>query len=117
MHCRFWPQENALDPSHASYVHNRVISRREDAAPMRMRLSSEVDAQRGFELAHGGYSQSQQAGGMRARRWFVPPCTIRRAAALRLWRAAPALQPPRRGTSCLASCKRARTNRRRSCHP
>ena len=78
-------QENALDPSHASYVHNRVISRREDAAPMRMRLSSEVDPQRGFELEHGGYSRSQQEGGMRAKRWFVPPCTIRCAEMWLVW--------------------------------
>jgi phenylpropionate dioxygenase-like ring-hydroxylating dioxygenase large terminal subunit len=70
-------QENALDPSHASYVHHGVISRRQDAAPMRMRLSGDIDAQRGFQLAHGGYSRPQQEGGMRARRWFIPPCTIR----------------------------------------
>ncbi|CAK0784783.1 hypothetical protein CVIRNUC_007987 [Coccomyxa viridis] len=69
--------ENALDPSHASYVHNLVISKRQDAAPMQMALSGEIDAQQGFILEHGGYSKSQQEGNMKAKRYFIPPCTIR----------------------------------------
>ena len=70
-------QENALDPSHASYVHNLVISKRQDAAPMQMALSGDIDAQQGFILEHGGYSKSQQEGNMKAKRYFIPPCTIR----------------------------------------
>ena len=68
-----------MDPSHASYVHNRVISNREDAAPMRMRLSGKVDPKQGFEVEHGGYARGQQKDNMKAKRWFIPPCTIRYA--------------------------------------
>ena len=75
--CGHAVQENALDPSHASYVHNLVISKRQDAAPMQMALSGEIDAQQGFILEHGGYSKSQQEGNMKAKRYFIPPCTIR----------------------------------------
>ena len=75
--CEHGAQENALDPSHASYVHNLVISKRQDAAPMQMALSGEIDAQQGFILEHGGYSKSQQEGSMKAKRYFIPPCTIR----------------------------------------
>ncbi len=75
--CEHAAQENALDPSHASYVHNLVISKRQDAAPMQMALSGEIDAQQGFILEHGGYSKSQQEGNMKAKRYFIPPCTIR----------------------------------------
>ncbi|BDA48006.1 Protein TIC 55, chloroplastic [Coccomyxa sp. Obi] len=69
--------ENALDPSHASYVHNLVISKREDAAPMQMQLSGDIDPQKGFILEHGGYSKSQQENNLKAKRYFIPPCTIR----------------------------------------
>ena len=58
-------------------LHVQVISKRQDAAPMQMRLSSDIDAQQGFTLDHGGYSRSQQEGDMKARRYFIPPCTIR----------------------------------------
>ena len=75
-------QENALDPSHASYVHNLVISKRQDAAPMHMALSGDIDAQQGFTLEHGGYSKSQQEGNMKAKRYFIPPCTIRCASSV-----------------------------------
>lgn len=66
-----------MDPSHASYVHNRVISNREDAAPMRMHLSGKVDPNKGFQVEHGGYAVGQQKDNMKAKRWFIPPCTIR----------------------------------------
>jgi len=54
-----------------------VTSKREDAAPMQMKLSGEIDAQKGFIIEHGGYSKSQQEGNMKAKRYFIPPCTIR----------------------------------------
>lgn len=44
---------------------------------MQMKLSSEIDAQAGFQLEHGGYSKSQQEGNMKAKRYYIPPCTIR----------------------------------------
>ena len=44
---------------------------------MQMKLSSEIDAQQGFVLEHGGYSKSQQQGNMKAKRYYIPPCTIR----------------------------------------
>jgi hypothetical protein len=46
---------------------------------MQMKLHGPIDPQRGFQLEHTGYSRSQQANGMKAKRWFIPPCTIRRA--------------------------------------
>ncbi|EIE27337.1 hypothetical protein COCSUDRAFT_39040 [Coccomyxa subellipsoidea C-169] len=54
-----------------------VISKREDAAPMQMKLASDIDPQKGFVLEHGGYSKSQQKNNMKAKRYYVPPCTIR----------------------------------------
>lgn len=44
---------------------------------MQMKLSGEIDAQKGFIIEHGGYSKSQQEGNMKAKRYFIPPCTIR----------------------------------------
>ena len=61
----------------AQHTHVQVISKRQDAAPMQMKLSSDIDAQQGFILDHGGYSKSQQEGNMKAKRYFIPPCTIR----------------------------------------
>ena len=58
-------------------MHLQVISKREDAAPMQMKLSGEIDAHKGFIMEHGGYSKSQQEGNMKAKRYFIPPCTIR----------------------------------------
>lgn len=55
----------------------QVISKRQDAAPMQMKLSGDIDAQQGFTLEHGGYSKSQQEGNMKAKRYYIPPCTIR----------------------------------------
>ena len=44
---------------------------------MQMKLSSDITAQQGFTLDHGGYSKSQQEGNMKAKRYYIPPCTIR----------------------------------------
>ena len=44
---------------------------------MQMKLSGDIDAQQGFTLEHGGYSKSQQEGNMKAKRYYIPPCTIR----------------------------------------
>ncbi len=55
----------------------QVISKREDAAPMQMQLAGEIDPQKGFILEHGGYSKSQQENNLKAKRYFIPPCTIR----------------------------------------
>ncbi len=44
---------------------------------MQMKLASDIDPQKGFVLEHGGYSKSQQKNNMKAKRYYVPPCTIR----------------------------------------
>lgn len=83
-----WPVmvENALDPSHAPFLHEGLLDSRKGAAPMTMsRVNDGIwppQAASGFQLRHGGYTQEQQEEGMRAERDFVPPCTIRCAS---LW--------------------------------
>ena len=73
--------ENALDPSHAPYLHEGLLGTRQSAAPMQMSLINEgvwpPAAASGFQLHHSGYIDSQQEDGMRAVRTFQPPCTIR----------------------------------------
>lgn len=51
---------------------------------MQMKLASDIDPQKGFTLEHGGYSKSQQKNNMKAKRYFIPPCTIRYDALPRL---------------------------------
>lgn len=77
-----WPiaAENALDPSHAPFLHEGLLGSRLAAAPMRMSLQSEGHwpplAEEGFVLHHSGYLASQQADRMAAVRSFKPPCNI-----------------------------------------
>jgi hypothetical protein len=52
---------------------------------MQMKLASDIDSQKGFTLEHGGYSKSQQKNNMKAKRYFIPPCTIRYDALSRLY--------------------------------
>ena len=58
---------------------------------MHMKLSGDIDAQQGFTLEHGGYSKSQQEGNMKAKRYYIPPCTIRLASLPCVPLAAPSL--------------------------
>ena len=78
-----WPVmvENALDPSHAPFLHEGLLDSRKEAAPMQMSRMSDGHwpplAASGFQLHHGGYTQTQQEDGMQAHRVFQPPCTVR----------------------------------------
>ncbi|KAK9803840.1 hypothetical protein WJX73_006016 [Symbiochloris irregularis] len=78
-----WPVmvENALDPSHAPFLHEGLLDSRRGAAPMSMSRVSDghwpPQAAAGFKLRHGGYTREQQGEAMQAERAFIPPCTIR----------------------------------------
>lgn len=66
--------ENAMDPSHAPYLHADSFSASPPVPMRQMRLAAPVEP-RGFELEHSGYQRSNE--GMNATRTFVAPAYVR----------------------------------------
>ena len=58
--------ENSLDPSHAPFLHEKVMgpNTRAGAAPCVMKLESPGLTSEGFTISHGGYTKKQIAEGM-----------------------------------------------------
>eukprot|EP00884_Botryococcus_braunii_P022855 jgi/Botrbrau1/9253/Bobra.180_1s0011.1 len=69
--------ENALDPDHAPFLHVGVLGKKENAAPMHMKLATEISTNGGFTVEHDGYLKKQKEKGMTATRTFIPPGTVR----------------------------------------
>jgi phenylpropionate dioxygenase-like ring-hydroxylating dioxygenase large terminal subunit len=72
--------ENSLDPSHAPFLHEKVMgpATRAGAAPCVMRLADPPGlGDGGFTVTHGGYTMKQQAEGMAGVRTFTAPGRLR----------------------------------------
>jgi phenylpropionate dioxygenase-like ring-hydroxylating dioxygenase large terminal subunit len=67
--------ENAMDPSHAPFLHGKsALSTGDDFVPMRRMSVLERPSAEGFTLAHGGYTPSND--GMNATRTFIAPSFV-----------------------------------------
>lgn len=68
--------EQAMDPTHANFLHAGVGFKSEDALPMApMAGVQHVDVKTGFTWVHGGYEKKN--ANMSAVREFHPPCFTR----------------------------------------
>ena len=71
--------ENSLDPSHAPFLHEKVMgpATRAGAAPCVMKLEAPGLGPAGFTISHGGYTKKQLAEGMAGVREFTAPGRLR----------------------------------------
>ena len=71
--------ENSLDPSHAPFLHEKVMgsNTRAGAAPCVMKLEAPGLGPGGFTISHGGYTKKQIAEGMVGTCEFTAPGRLR----------------------------------------